>query len=63
LECAEAVNETEAGDILELDLSSGEINNISKNKNFIANPYPEFMMGIINAGGLIEYTKAKLQRK
>ena len=62
LECAEAVKETEVGDILEVELSSGEISNISKNKKFIANPYPEFMMGIINAGGLIEYTKAKLQR-
>ena len=62
LECAEAVKETEAGDILEVELSSGEIKNISKNKKFIANPYPEFMMGIINAGGLIEYTKTKLQR-
>jgi len=62
LECAEAVKETEIGDILEVELSSGEINNVSKNKKFIANPYPEFMMGIINAGGLIEYTKAKLQR-
>jgi 3-isopropylmalate/(R)-2-methylmalate dehydratase small subunit len=62
LECAEAVKETEADDILEVELSSGEIKNISRNKRFIANPYPEFMMGIINAGGLIEYTKAKLQR-
>ncbi len=61
LECAEAVNETEAGDILEVDLSSGEINNIFKHKKFIANPYPEFMKGIINAGGLIEYTKNRLQ--
>jgi 3-isopropylmalate/(R)-2-methylmalate dehydratase small subunit len=63
LECAEAVNETDVGDILEVELSSGEIKNISRNKRFIANPYPEFMMGIIKAGGLIEYTKAKLQRK
>lgn len=63
LECAEAVNMTESGDILEVDLASGEINNISKNKKFIANPYPEFMMEIIGAGGLVEYTKAKLQRK
>ena len=63
LECAEAVDEMETGDVLELDLSHGEINNISKHKKFIASPYPEFMMGIINAGGLIEYTKDKLQRK
>jgi len=60
LECVEAVKETETGDILEVDLASGEINNISKHKKFIANPYPEFMVGIINAGGLIEYTKCRL---
>jgi len=61
LECAEAANEIEDGDILEVDLSSWEIKNISKHKTFMANPYPEFMMGIINAGGLIEYTKRRLQ--
>jgi len=59
LECAEAVNETEAGDILEVDLSSGKIKNISKHKTFIANPYPEFMIEVITAGGLIEYTKKR----
>ena len=61
LECDEAVNGTDSGDILEVDLSSGEIDNISKHKQFIANAYPEFMMGIVNAGGLIEYTKHRLQ--
>ena len=61
LECAEAVDETEASDILEVDLSSGEIKNISRHKTFMANPYPEFMMGIIDAGGLIEYTKHRLR--
>jgi 3-isopropylmalate/(R)-2-methylmalate dehydratase small subunit len=62
LECAEAVRETEAGDILEVDLSRGEINNVSKHKTFTASPYPEFMMGIVNAGGLVEYTRNKLRR-
>jgi 3-isopropylmalate/(R)-2-methylmalate dehydratase small subunit len=63
LECPEAANETEGGDILEIDLSRGEIKNISRGKKFIANPYPEFMMEIINAGGLVEYTKNKLREK
>ena len=63
LECTEAVDETEPGDILEVDLAKGQINNISRNKTFLASPYPEFMMGIVNAGGLIEYTKVRLQRK
>ena len=61
LECAEAVKETETGDILEVDLSRGEINNASKHRTFMASSYPEFMMGIIDAGGLIEYTKNRLQ--
>jgi 3-isopropylmalate/(R)-2-methylmalate dehydratase small subunit len=55
------VNETEAGDILEVDLSCGEIRNVSKNRTFSAKPYPEFMMGIITAGGLIEYTKGRMK--
>ena len=59
LECAEAVDETEDGDVLEVDLSTGEIDNISRHKKYTANPYPEFMMGIIDAGGLVEYTKNK----
>jgi 3-isopropylmalate/(R)-2-methylmalate dehydratase small subunit len=60
LECAKAANETEAGDILEVDLSSGEIDNLSKRKKYVAKPYPEFMTGIIACGGLIEYTKKRL---
>jgi 3-isopropylmalate/(R)-2-methylmalate dehydratase small subunit len=60
LECEEAVNKTESGDILEIDLSRGEIKNLTKNMSFTASPYPDFMTEIIAAGGLIEYTKQRL---
>ena len=60
LECAEAVDNTEAGDILEVNLTTGEIKNVTRGKSFTAEPYPDFMMGIINVGGLVEYTKRKL---
>jgi 3-isopropylmalate/(R)-2-methylmalate dehydratase small subunit len=60
LECSQAVDGTESGDTLEVDLATGEIKNITRGKTFIAEPYPDFMMGIINAGGLVEYTKKKL---
>jgi 3-isopropylmalate/(R)-2-methylmalate dehydratase small subunit len=60
LECVEAVAGTEAGDILEVDLVTGKIRNITRNSTFVAEPYPYFMMAIINAGGLVEYTKKKL---
>ncbi|MBU2535137.1 MAG: 3-isopropylmalate dehydratase small subunit [Chloroflexota bacterium] len=60
LECEEAVDNTESGDVLEVDLSKGEIKNITKKLTFTANPYPDFMAEIISSGGLIEYTKKRL---
>ena len=63
LECEEAVDKTESGDILEIDLSRGEIKNLTKNMSFIARPYPDFMTEIIAAGGLIEYTKHRLANR
>jgi len=60
LECEEAVDETEAGDLLEVDLSSGEINNLTRGIVFTAKPYPDFMAELISAGGLIEYTRKRL---
>ncbi len=60
LESDEAVDNTEAGDVLEVDLSKGEIKNVNKNLTFTASPYPDFMAEIISSGGLIEYTKKRL---
>lgn len=60
MECIEAVDSTEAGDIIEVDLVTGRIRNVTRSKTFIAEPYPDFMMGIVNAGGLVGYTRKKL---
>ncbi len=60
LECAEAVDNTEAGDILEVDLASGQIKNLTRGMTFTAKPYPEFMAEIIADGGLIEHTRKRL---
>ena len=63
LECEEAVDKTEAGDILEVDLSRGRIKNLTSGMVFTAKPYPDFMAGLIAAGGLIEYTKKRLANR
>lgn len=60
LECAEAVDKTEAGDLLQIDLSSGEIRNLTKDMVFSAIPYPDFIRELISAGGLIQYARRKL---
>ncbi|MFC2027474.1 3-isopropylmalate dehydratase small subunit [Chloroflexota bacterium] len=61
LECTEAAEKSDSGDILEIELATGEINNVTKNLSFKAKPYPEFMLELISAGGLIEHTKQKLR--
>lgn len=60
LECQEAIENTEAGDTLEIDLSLGEIKNLTRGMTFTAKPYPDFMSELIAAGGLVEYTQKRL---
>ncbi len=60
LESEEAVEATQDGDNLEVDLSTGQIKNLTRNLTFQAKPYPKFMLELIEAGGLIEHTKQRL---
>lgn len=63
LECPQAVEESEAGDVLEVELETGAITNITRGKKFQAEPYPDFMLELISAGGLIEHTRKKLEAR
>jgi 3-isopropylmalate/(R)-2-methylmalate dehydratase small subunit len=63
LECDEAVDKTEAGDMLEVDLAKGRIKNQTRRIEFRARPYPDFMAKLISAGGLVAYTKKRLARR
>jgi 3-isopropylmalate/(R)-2-methylmalate dehydratase small subunit len=56
------VAEVEAGELLEVDLEQGAIINPGKNRVYQAAPYPQAMLDIIAAGGLVEYTKKRLAR-
>jgi len=62
LECA-MVDRIDAGDVLEVTLETGEIKNVTKGKTYKAEPYPDFMMELISAGGLIEYTKKRIKTR
>ena len=63
VECPEATQEAETGDLMKVELATGEVKNLSKGKAYKANPYPNFMMELMSAGGLIEYTRKKLARR
>ncbi len=61
LECPEAVKEINSGDIIRVNLSTGEIVNETSGKTYQAIPIPQFMRNLIQAGGLIPYIKSKME--
>ena len=63
LECTEAVDGSESGDELEVDLESGAIRNLTRGTAFQAKPFPDFMVELLQAGGLVEYTRRRLAGK
>lgn len=60
LECPEAVAGISNGDTVEIDLAEGKITNVTTGKTWQAKPFPPFMRQLIEAGGLVNYAKAKL---
>lgn len=62
-ESAEASEKVKEGDEIEIDADRGIIRNITTREEYKANPIPSFMQELIDAGGLIEWTKRKLEVK
>lgn len=54
-ESAQASAQTASGDELEVDPATGVIRNLTKGKEFRAEPFPPFMVKLIEAGGLIPF--------
>jgi 3-isopropylmalate/(R)-2-methylmalate dehydratase small subunit len=52
----------ESGDELEVDLVEGTVRLLRTGAVFRAAPFPDFILGIIRAGGLVNYTKEQLAR-
>lgn len=63
LECPEAAQDIEEGDTVHIELSTGKIKNLTKGNTYTAVPFPEFMQKIIASGGLVAYTKARVQEE
>lgn len=56
LECPET-ERIEEGDHIEVDFVTGLITNSTKGETYNATPLPDFVRGIVDAGGLIGYAK------
>ncbi|MGM9643764.1 MAG: 3-isopropylmalate dehydratase small subunit [Eubacteriales bacterium] len=53
LECPEASEKINAGDRVEIDFDTGIITNLTKNEQYKAEPFPDFIKDIINSDGLL----------
>ncbi|MBN1563569.1 MAG: 3-isopropylmalate dehydratase small subunit [Anaerolineae bacterium] len=57
LESPEAARAAQKGDTLTVDLVEGTITNERTGETYQSSPYPPFVLEIINAGGLVPYTR------
>ena len=59
VECAQAAEEIQAGDQVDVDFSTGVITDTTQGKTWKATPFPEFIDGIIKSGGLLNSLKQR----
>ncbi len=59
MECPEAAAGISAGDQVTVDFASGVIRDETTGKTYQAAPFPEFVNGIIEKGGLLNSLKAR----
>jgi len=61
LECPPAVDDARAGDVLTVDLPTGTITNRRTGSEYAAARFPPFIMDVIQAGGLVPYTRERMR--
>ena len=59
MECPEASEKIQSGDEVAIDFDTGLITNLTRNETYQANPFPEFIKEIIQAGGLMADIKKR----
>ena len=59
VECAQAAEEIQPGDQVDVDFTTGVITDQTTGKTYQAAPFPEFIKGIIESGGLLNSLKAR----
>ena len=55
IECELAANDIRAGEKIEVDLVGGSIKNLATGKVYSYQPFPSFIEGIIESGGLLDF--------
>ncbi len=59
--CPAAVEATEAGEEVEVDVSAGVVRNVSKGQTFETEPLPDFITDIVERGGLVQWVRHRVE--
>ncbi len=59
VECPEAVAAISDGDEVTLDVKAATVTNVTTGQTFQGERLPDFVMDIVNAGGLVEWVRQK----
>lgn len=57
--CPQLVDVTDTGDEIEVDVVNGLVTNVTKSQSFEAEPLPDFILEIVECGGLVEWVKRR----
>ena len=56
------VDKINEGDLIEIDLSSGTIKNLTQNQTYKTQEFPGFLQEIVEEGGLMNYIKKRARK-
>lgn len=59
IECKDIVDQVSNGDELEINIQKGIVRNRSKKEEYAFTPIPDFVLGIMEVGGLLEYIRVR----
>lgn len=59
LECEEAANSIQAGDVVSIDFDTGVITNETRGETYQAAAFPPFIQNIVKSGGLLKSLKER----
>jgi 3-isopropylmalate/(R)-2-methylmalate dehydratase small subunit len=60
VECPRVAVDAQGGDRFRVDLDAGSVENVTRDRSYEATPMPEFMRGILDAGGLMPWVKRQM---
>jgi 3-isopropylmalate dehydratase small subunit len=61
--CPKAHQLIQAGDVVRIDLQKGSIEVSGSGLKMTFDPMPDFLMSILQSGGLVPFTRERLQKK